>query len=92
MNDFYDQLTPFYHLILQDWDFEGDYYDLTFYFVVENLQTGAVQTHTMRSRYYAISTDRLCALMREAGFMIVRRIDGVFYQPVLVGTKALTAR
>ncbi len=80
------------YLVFQVWDFEGDYYDLTFYFVVENLQTGAVQTHTMRSRYYAISTDRLCALIREAGFMNVRRIDGVFYQPVLVGTKALAAR
>jgi hypothetical protein len=41
----------------------------------------------MRSRGYAISTVRLCELMREAGFGNVKRLDGVFYQPVLVGTK-----
>lgn len=80
------------YVLFQVWDFdeggEGNHYDLTFYFVVEDLSTGAVQTHAMRSRYYAISTDRLCALMREAGFSDVRRIDGAFYQPVLIGTKA----
>ncbi|HSI56798.1 MAG TPA: hypothetical protein VLA16_04530 [Ideonella sp.] len=42
----------------------------------------------MRSHYDAISTTRLCDLMREAGFRDVRRIDDVFYQPVLVGSKA----
>lgn len=80
------------YVLFQVWDFDGDHYDLGFYFVVEDLRTGAVQTHVMRSRYYAVSTERLCALMREAGFGDVKRLDGVFYQPVLVGTKALTAR
>jgi hypothetical protein len=41
----------------------------------------------MRSRYYAISTMRLCELMQEAGLKDVRRIDGAFFQPVLVGTR-----
>ena len=41
----------------------------------------------MRSRYYAISTEHLMELMREAGFAHVRRIDDAFYQPVLVGTR-----
>jgi hypothetical protein len=44
-------------------------------------------THTMRSRYYTVSTERLCGLMSAAGFRDVRRIDDVFYQPVLVGTQ-----
>ncbi len=57
-----------------------------------NPLTGTVETHVMRSKCYAISTDRLSALMREAGFDHVRRIDGAFYQPVLVGTKSLRAR
>jgi hypothetical protein len=60
---------------------------LTFFFVVENLSTREVKTHAMRSRYYAISTGKLCELMQEAGFHDVRRLDGVFYQPVLVGTR-----
>ena len=42
----------------------------------------------MRSRYDTISTARLCDLMRVAGFRDVRRVDDVFYQPVLVGSKA----
>jgi len=74
-------------LLFQVWDFEGDCYDLSLFVVEENTTSGAVQTHVMRSRYRAVTTDRLCELMREAGFQDVRRIDGAFYQPVLVGTR-----
>lgn len=76
------------YLLFQVWDFEGDHYDLTFFFVEENLSNHEVTTHAMRSRYYAISTGKLCDLMREAGFQNVRRIDEAFFQPVLVGTRA----
>jgi SAM-dependent methyltransferase len=76
------------YLLFQVWDFEGDHYDLTFFFVEENLATQEVKTHAMRSRYYAVSTHRLVELMQKAGLQSVRRLDGVFYQPVLVGTKA----
>ena len=75
------------YLIFQVWDFDGDCYDLTFFIIEENLITGDVVSHTFRTRYYAISTLRLCELMIEAGFENVRRIDGLFYQPVLVGTR-----
>lgn len=75
------------YLLFQVWDFDGEHYDLTFFFIEEDLATHAVATHAMRSRYYAITTDKMCALMREAGFDEVRRIDGAFYQPVLVGTR-----
>ena len=70
------------------WDFEAEHYDLTFFFVEENLATREVKTHAMRSKYYAISTHRLCELMQQTGLRNVRRLDGVFFQPVLVGTKA----
>jgi SAM-dependent methyltransferase len=76
------------YLLFQVWDFEGDRYDLTFFFVVENLATREVATHAMRSTYYAITTSRLCELMERAGFRNVRRLDGAFFQPVLVGTRA----
>jgi SAM-dependent methyltransferase len=76
------------YLLFQVWDFEGERYDLTFFFVEENLATGQIRTHAMRSKYYAISTSRLCELMQLAGLRNVRRLDGVFYQPVLVGTRA----
>lgn len=75
------------YLLFQVWDFEGEHYDLAFFFVEENLVSGEVATRVMRSKYYAISTEKLCVLMRQAGFENVRRIDGVFYQPILVGTK-----
>jgi SAM-dependent methyltransferase len=74
-------------LLFQVWDFEGEHYDLAFFIVEENLTTREVKTHAMRSRYYAISTSKLCDLMRKAGFQDVRRIDTAFYQPVLVGTR-----
>ena len=75
------------YLLFQVWDFEGDYYDLAFFFVEENLTSGEVTTRVMRSKYYAISTEKICDLMREVGFEDVRRIDDAFYQPVLAGTK-----
>jgi SAM-dependent methyltransferase len=76
------------YLIFQVWDFDGEQYDLAFFFVEENLASSTVKTHVMRSRYYAISTARLLELMGQAGFKNVRRLDHVFYQPVLVGTRA----
>jgi SAM-dependent methyltransferase len=75
------------YVLFQVWDFVGEHYDLGFYFIEEDLATQAVQTHVMRSRYYAVSTDTMCALMREAGFEQVRRIDDAYYQPILVGTR-----
>ena len=74
--------------IFQVWDFAGDdHYDLTMYVVLDRINEGTVDARAMRSRCYAIGTDRLLALMAEAGFERVRRLDDVFYQPVLVGTK-----
>jgi 2-polyprenyl-3-methyl-5-hydroxy-6-metoxy-1,4-benzoquinol methylase len=76
------------YLLFQVWDFEADRYDLTFFFVEEDLQTRHVQTHALRSTYYAISIGKLRELLCEAGFTHVRRLDGAFYQPILIGTKA----
>ena len=79
------------HVLFQVWDFDGPdatHYDFSFFAVEEDLDTQAVGTRVMRSCYYAITTDRLLALMTEAGFVRTRRIDGAFYQPVLVGTRA----
>jgi SAM-dependent methyltransferase len=67
--------------------FGGEHYDLSFFITEQHLASGEVKTHVMRSRYYAISISRILELMRQAGFLNVRRIDGMFYQPVLLGTK-----
>jgi SAM-dependent methyltransferase len=75
------------YLLFQVWDFDGEHYDLSLFITEEHLASGEVKTHVMRSRYYAISISRILELMQQAGFRNVRRIDGVFYQPVLLGTK-----
>ena len=79
------------YVIFQVWDFAGEIYDLAMYFVVDD---GGWQpeTHVMRSKYYAIGTDRLMELMRRAGFASVERLDGRFYQPVLVGSRVALRR
>jgi SAM-dependent methyltransferase len=74
-------------VIFQVWDFDGDQYDMAMYFVVDDGTAGPLKTHVMRTRYNAIGTGRLLELMTEAGFRSVERLDGVFYQPLLVGTR-----
>lgn len=75
------------YFVFQVWDFEGEYYDVTLYFVEEDLSSKEVKTYAMRSRYYAIGITKLLAMMEEAGFHNVGRLDQGLYQPVLVGTK-----
>ncbi len=68
-----------------DWD--KDQYDLTMYFAEDDRSSKVVQTHAMRSRYYAISPNKLLALMEHASFAAVKRLDDAFDQPVLIGAK-----
>lgn len=76
------------YIIFQVWDFEGEQYDLSMYFVEEDKGSGAVETNVMRSRYYAIHPDHLLTLMREAGFQEVKRLNGPSSRPAtLIGTK-----
>src|SRR2546421_9385741 len=56
------------------------------HFVVEQVgAAGPVTLLEAATRYYAVSIARLLALMGEAGFTDCRRLDGIIYQPVLVG-------
>jgi SAM-dependent methyltransferase len=77
------------YVVFQVWDFEGDCYDFTLYLVEEDLSSGEVRTEAMRSRYYAIGITKLLAMMKEAGFQDVARLDQGIYLTILVGTKAL---
>lgn len=76
------------YLLWQVWDFTGEHYDLTLYVVEDDGMSAQAKTHVMRSRYYAIAPNRIAALMVEAGFDRVERLDEMFFQPVLVGTRA----
>ncbi len=74
------------YVVFQVWQFDGPHYDLAMYFV-EDRGAGCV-THVMRSRYYAVTTGRLLELLLEAGFASAERLDGCFYQPVLLAKRA----
>jgi hypothetical protein len=74
------------YVVLQVWDFEDDVYDLAMYLVVDD-DGDRPATLVMRSKYYAINPGRLLELMSEAGFASVERLDGCFYQPVLLGNR-----
>jgi hypothetical protein len=56
---------------LQVWDFDRSdnrFYDFTPYILEEDLISKQVMKHTMRSRYYAITSEKLLELMHDAGF------------------------
>ncbi len=74
------------YLLFQVWEFEGSIYDLAMYFVEDQGGSDCI-THVMRTKYYAVGTDKLIQLMTSAGFHQVRRLDGSFFQPVLIGKK-----
>ena len=75
------------YVIFQVWDFVGQIYDMAMYFVVDDRSSETLVTHVMRTKYNAVGTDHLLTLMRKAGFTKTERLDGRFYQPVLVGNR-----
>jgi len=74
------------YVVFQVWEFTGVIYQLPFYFVDDRGAADCV-THAMRTRYYAIDTGTLMQLMVHAGFVDVQRLDGTFFQPVIIGTR-----
>lgn len=74
------------YLVFQVWEFHGEIYELAMYFVQDE---GGVDctTHVMRTHYYAVTIDKLMALLAQAGFEQVQRVDDRFFQPVIVGQK-----
>ncbi|MGC4043437.1 MAG: methyltransferase domain-containing protein [Armatimonas sp.] len=74
------------HVVFQVWEFTSpSIYDLSLYLTTD--KGGECTTRVLRSEYYAVSIPKLMALMEQAGFEEVTRIDGAFYQPILVGKK-----
>jgi SAM-dependent methyltransferase len=80
------QEGPVRWLIWQVWDPRESIYDVTMYFVEDRGQPRCT-TRVMRSKYYAIRIPRLMELMTEAAFADVRRLDGRFFQPMIIGTR-----
>ena len=74
------------YLIFQVWEFDGPIYEISMY-VVEDDGTSAPKTHVMRTHYYAVGTGRLMALMEQAGFESVQKLEKAYFQPLLIGKK-----
>lgn len=77
-------------IVFQVWEYEDEQYDLSQFFVFD--YSDRVETKVFRTRYYAVSIETLMRLLREAGFVDVQRIDGVFFQPLIVATAVRPAR
>ena len=77
-------------LAVQVWEWgqgeDKDRYDLRIYLTSES-PAGICETQVLRSRYYAVTIERLLALLAEAGFVDAHRRDDVMFQPVLVGRR-----
>ena len=76
------------YVIFQTWEFDGDIYDLSMYFICDRGQQEA-QTKVFRSKYYAVKTSKIIELMEMVGFSSVKKIESEFYQPVIIGTKKI---
>ena len=72
--------------VRQVWTWRGARYDLSLEIVP--IDAGTTEPATiLRTSYLAIAPARVVQLMRDAGFDAVERLDGRFFQPVLVGTR-----
>jgi SAM-dependent methyltransferase len=75
------------YLVFQVWDFSGETYDLSMYFVEDDRPSNTANTTVLRSRYYALSPNHLIKLMEQVGYRSVTRLDDQFFQPIVIGTK-----
>jgi SAM-dependent methyltransferase len=74
------------YTVEQVWEWDGDQYDLTLR-IHEDSPEGSTQTHSFRTRYYAVTIATLERLLRKAGFARVERRDEWFFQPLLVAVR-----
>jgi SAM-dependent methyltransferase len=73
-----------YHL-RQVWTWRGPRYDLALEITPMDGTEG--ETRVLMSSYLAIPVEEVARLMGMVGFAHVRRVDGRFFQPVLVGMR-----
>jgi SAM-dependent methyltransferase len=73
-------------VLFQVWEPRPPLYETSMY-VMEDRRDSGIRTRVMRATYYALPVGRLMELMQEAGFAGVRRLDGAFYQPLVIGRR-----
>jgi SAM-dependent methyltransferase len=76
------------YFVVQTRDWDGDFYDVTMYFVRERRGVKPATVIAGSSRYYAVSIDRMVSLLEESSFIEIQRLEGVVVsQPVLVARR-----
>jgi SAM-dependent methyltransferase len=73
------------YLMFQVWDVEVPHYQVSMYYTED--RSGECSSLVFRTKYYMVAIDRLKELMIEAGFSGICRVDGKFYQPVIIGRR-----
>ena len=74
------------YTVRQVWTWRGARYDVAMEITPVDGGPDACAT-TLTTSYLAIAPARVAALMAAAGFEKIERLDGRFFQPVLVGTR-----
>ena len=72
------------YLVFQVREPNGPFHEISMYFVNDSASESP-RTHVMRGTYYAVTIPRLVQMLRDAGFVRVKRIDKAYFQPVIVG-------
>jgi ubiquinone/menaquinone biosynthesis C-methylase UbiE len=72
-------------IVEQEWFWQGATYQLTMRIrpLEEQREDAGLE---LRTTYFAVSIDDVLRVMAEAGLRNVTRVDGQFFQPVLLGT------
>ena len=76
--------------VRQVWTWRDRRYDLALKVTPLDAESGD-SVPVLETSYFAITLEEVAELMRGAGFERVERVDGRFFQPVLMGTRPRAA-
>lgn len=75
------------YFVFQTRDWRDTSYQVGLYFVREAKGDQPAEVIAGVSQYFIIQVDKLLALFADAGFVSIRRLDGVMHQPIVVGRR-----
>lgn len=73
------------YALRQIWTWHGPRYELAF--EITPVDRATAPTTILKTSYLAIAVDEVSSLMRAVGFQNVQRVDGRFFQPVIIGIR-----
>ncbi len=69
--------------LFQIWEYEGPTYNMTWYLVFFGQDKTPPSLKYFKSKYYTVTVSTMITLLEKAGFSEIKRLDNVFYQPVI---------